>query len=275
MNLKRVAYLVCALFCCGVLFALAQPYFLQNFGSHTVYAHPAALSPVGQPTPLPPSLMENLGRGVIAVRSTSTDVFVSWRLLGTDPPDTSFNLYRSTGAGSPVLLNTEPLTGPTHYVDSAADLTQANTYFVRPIIFGVEQSPSTSFTLPAAVPVQQFLRVPLQVPAPEAQLRLGRITLTVPTISASAILTVTANMSSSSNGTPQTRKTTRRADSPATSTLMLTNWTGLDSGASTWAATFAPAPTTRSSWSMTSMETAKPKSPARLPMGPSTAPAVS
>jgi rhamnogalacturonan endolyase len=38
--------------------------------------------------------MENLGRGVVAVRSTTTEVFVSWRVLGTDPPDTAFNLYR-------------------------------------------------------------------------------------------------------------------------------------------------------------------------------------
>ena len=167
MKLKRVAYLVCGLFSCGVVCALAQPFFLENFGFSTVSAHAGAVSvsALVQTTPLPPSLMENLGRGVIAVRSTTTDVFVSWRLLGTDPPDTSFNLYRSTGAGSPVLLNAEPLTGPTHYVDSAADLTQANTYFVRPIVFGIEQAPSTSFTLPAASAVQQFLRVPLQVPA--------------------------------------------------------------------------------------------------------------
>ena len=162
MNLKRVAYLVCALLCCGVV---SLPFLLENFGSHILDAHAAVVSVTSQPTPLPPSLMENLGRGVIAVRSTSTDVFVSWRLLGTDPPDTSFNLYRSTGGGSPVLLNASPLTGPTNYLDSAADLTQANAYFVRPVIFGIEQSPSTSFTLPGAAAVQQYLRVPLQVPA--------------------------------------------------------------------------------------------------------------
>ena len=161
MKLKRVAYLVCGLFACGVVLALAQTFLLQDFGSGTVHASAAAVS---QPTPLPPSLMDNLGRGMVAVRSTSTDAFVSWRLLGTDPPDTSFNLYRSTGSGLPVLLNSEPLTGPTHYIDSAADLTQTNTYFVRPVTFGVEQSPSTSFTLPAATAVQQYLRVPLQVP---------------------------------------------------------------------------------------------------------------
>ena len=39
-----------------------------------------------------PSLMENLGRGVVAVRSTATEVTVSWRVLGTDPPDVAFQL---------------------------------------------------------------------------------------------------------------------------------------------------------------------------------------
>src|SRR5687767_12298928 len=77
-----------------------------------------------------PSLLENLGRGVVAVRSTTTDVFVSWRLLGTDPAGTAFNLYRTTNGGPPVRLNGEPLTGATHHLDATADLTQANAYFV-------------------------------------------------------------------------------------------------------------------------------------------------
>src|SRR5215467_6806422 len=113
-----------------------------------------------------PSLMENLGRGVVAVRSTTTEIFISWRVLGTDPPDTAFNLYRSTGGGAPILLNAAPITGATNFVDSAADLTQANAYFVRPIIFGLEQAPSASFTLTANAPVRQYLRIPLQVPPP-------------------------------------------------------------------------------------------------------------
>src|SRR5262247_4276373 len=111
-----------------------------------------------------PSLMENLGRGVVAVRSTTTEVFISWRVLGTDPPDTAYNLYRSTGGGAPALLNATPITGATYFVDSGADLTQTNAYFVRPIVFGLEQSPSASFTLSANALVRQYLRIPLQVP---------------------------------------------------------------------------------------------------------------
>jgi autotransporter-associated beta strand protein len=112
-----------------------------------------------------PSLLENLGRGVVVVRSSATEAFVSWRVLGTDPPDVSFNLYRSTGGGAAVKLNPSPLTGPTYYVDAAADLLQTNAYFVRPILYGIEEGPSAAFTLPADAPVRQYLRVPLQVPA--------------------------------------------------------------------------------------------------------------
>src|SRR5262245_26546893 len=121
-------------------------------------------SRIQQPSSNPPSLMENLGRGVVAVRSTTTDVFVSWRLLGTDPPDTIFNLYRSTGGGDAVLLNATPMGETTYFVDQTADLTQANSYFVRAIVFGLEQPPSASFTLPANAPVRQYLRLPLQIP---------------------------------------------------------------------------------------------------------------
>jgi autotransporter-associated beta strand protein len=111
-----------------------------------------------------PSLMENLGLGVVAIRSTATDVVVSWRVLGTDPPDVAFNLYRSTAGADPIRLNVSPIDGATHYVDSTADLAQPNTYHVRPILFGLEQPPSAGVTVPAAAPIQTYLRVPLQVP---------------------------------------------------------------------------------------------------------------
>jgi len=44
--------------------------------------------------------MEKLSRGVVAVRASSTQVYVGWRLLGTDPDSIGFNLYRSTAGGA-------------------------------------------------------------------------------------------------------------------------------------------------------------------------------
>jgi rhamnogalacturonan endolyase len=49
--------------------------------------------------------MEALGRGVVAVPQADGTVFVGWRLLGTDPDETTFNVYRTTGQGEPVRLN--------------------------------------------------------------------------------------------------------------------------------------------------------------------------
>ena len=39
--------------------------------------------------------MEGLGRGVIAINQGEGKVWISWRLLGTDPEGIAFNLYRS------------------------------------------------------------------------------------------------------------------------------------------------------------------------------------
>jgi rhamnogalacturonan endolyase len=109
-------------------------------------------------------LMENLGRGMVAVRQNANTVYIGWRLLGTDSSDIAFNLYRSTGGGPAVMLNSLPVTDTTNYVDSSADLSQSNVYFVRPVINGVEVAASATFTLPANAPTQQYLSIPLQIP---------------------------------------------------------------------------------------------------------------
>jgi rhamnogalacturonan endolyase len=110
-------------------------------------------------------VVENLGRGVIAIRASETSVHVGWRLLGTDPPDLAFNVYRATGSAAPVKLNAASLTTAMNLVDAAADLTQTNSYTVRPVLQGTELSASAPFVLPAHAPVQQYLSVPLDRPA--------------------------------------------------------------------------------------------------------------
>ncbi|MBM0105373.1 carbohydrate-binding protein [Steroidobacter sp. S1-65] len=109
--------------------------------------------------------MERLSRGVVAVRSGSSSVYVGWRLFGNDPAGIAFNLYRSTAGGSATLLNGTPITTSTNFVDNSAPTSQANTYFVRPVLNGVEQANSASFTLPANAATAQYLQIPLQVPA--------------------------------------------------------------------------------------------------------------
>ena len=56
--------------------------------------------------------MENLGRGVVAIRNNSEEVVVSWRYLSSDPLKTGFNIYRDG-----VKVNAAPLYGSTMYID--------------------------------------------------------------------------------------------------------------------------------------------------------------
>ncbi len=109
--------------------------------------------------------MERLSRGVIAVRNNGSQVYVGWRLFGTDASGTAFNLYRSSNGGTAMLLNGTTLTASTNFVDTSAPATQSNAYFVRAVVNGVEQAASAAYTLPANAPAQQFVSIPLQIPA--------------------------------------------------------------------------------------------------------------
>jgi autotransporter-associated beta strand protein len=113
-------------------------------------------------------LMEKLGRGVVAVRQSTTEVYVGWRLLGTEyPSDIGFDLYRTAGAGQPVKLNAAPLKQTTDFTDAPPDFSQTLKYTVRAVVNGTEQTADAgSFVLPADAPVRQYLSVPLQIPPP-------------------------------------------------------------------------------------------------------------
>lgn len=117
-------------------------------------------------------VMEDLGRGLVAVREGDARVYVGWRLLGTDSPTVGFNLYRSTGGQPAVKLNREPLIRTSDFVDTTADLSRVNAYSVRPVESGREGDTSRPFVLPAQAPIRQYLEIPLQKPE-DAVLRDG------------------------------------------------------------------------------------------------------
>ena len=108
--------------------------------------------------------MENLGRGVVALRQEDGKVWIGWRLLGTDPDGVGFNVYRSTSGAMAVKLNMRPLRGPTDWVDTTADLTRCNAYAVRAVVEGREGAVSGIFTLPANAPARGYLSIPLRTP---------------------------------------------------------------------------------------------------------------
>lgn len=96
--------------------------------------------------------LEYLDRGVVAIRTSHQEVFISWRMLGTDPQDVAFNVYRGG-----LLLNDTPITDSTNFTDSTAF---NYSYTVLPVMDGVEQS-----AFGTALPwVQPYWTLPLQRP---------------------------------------------------------------------------------------------------------------
>jgi len=106
--------------------------------------------------------MENLTRGVVAVRQAEGGVYVGWRLFGTDPEAVAFNVYRMVDGGTPVKLNDKPIADSTNFVDGAAPVAGDVQYFVRPVLVGKESAASK----PAKVWEKGYLEIPIK-PLPE------------------------------------------------------------------------------------------------------------
>jgi rhamnogalacturonan endolyase len=97
--------------------------------------------------------MERLDRGCVAIPQANGQVFVSWRMLGTEPEDVSYHVYRNG-----VKLNHEPITRTTNLVDSHASANAA--YTVTSVMDGIEGEPSA----PVTAWTRPFLEVPLKTP---------------------------------------------------------------------------------------------------------------
>jgi rhamnogalacturonan endolyase len=108
--------------------------------------------------------MENLDRGVIAIRKANDSVYVGWRMLGTEPDEIAFNLYRQSGTAKPVKLNKIPIKESTNFEDGKLNYTIDNAYYVKAVLKGVEQEQSKSYTIKAGSPAQQYLNIPLRTP---------------------------------------------------------------------------------------------------------------
>ncbi len=105
--------------------------------------------------------MENLDRGVIAVKEKG-DFYIGWRVLGTDPDNLAFNLYRKSGTKKAVLLNTSIITGATNFVDKSANPQEENTWFVKTVQNGVEKETLGHFTIASNSPDKPYLSIPIK-----------------------------------------------------------------------------------------------------------------
>lgn len=70
--------------------------------------------------------MEYLDRGLVAME-TSSGVYLSWRMLGTDSSDIGFNLYRNG-----VKITSSPITTSTNYLDTSG--TVSDVYAVETLL---------------------------------------------------------------------------------------------------------------------------------------------
>ncbi|MFL1010862.1 rhamnogalacturonan lyase [Flavisericum labens] len=78
--------------------------------------------------------MENLDRGVLAIRTTPNEVLISWRILGPEFENVSYNIYRGK-----IKLNNKPISGASNFVD---ETDKNSAYSVSAIIKGKEQKAS-------------------------------------------------------------------------------------------------------------------------------------
>jgi len=125
------------------------------------FASPSSMLALAAP---PECQMENLNRGLVAVKQNDDSVYVGWRLFGTDPESIGFNLYRVADDGTPVKVNAVPIGGAANCIDRGADGARSLRYFVRPVLDGIELDASK------ATPVWDgnYIEIPIR-PIPEYQ----------------------------------------------------------------------------------------------------------
>ncbi|QDU55509.1 rhamnogalacturonan lyase family protein [Aeoliella mucimassa] len=108
--------------------------------------------------------VEQLNRGVVALRTSSSSVMLSWRLLGDDAADIGFNVYRSTSGRDSYKLNSAVITDATMFVDNSASDAFSYLYTVVPVVDGVELASSETYWLDSTTDVQQHIDIPLVIP---------------------------------------------------------------------------------------------------------------
>lgn len=96
--------------------------------------------------------MENLDRGVVAVK-VSNGVYVSWRIMGYEGANVTYNLYRGS-----TKVNASPITTG-NYLDTSGS--SSSTYSVAAVLNSSEASRSTA----VGVWSNNYQSIPLQIPS--------------------------------------------------------------------------------------------------------------
>ena len=131
-----------------------RAYAVNGGGASTSYGPNVRLNTLAVPDAVvtTPKQVEFLNRGVVALRKSTNEVFVSWRLLGNDPSNIAFNIYRDN-----IKLNATPITTSTNYMDNVST---NGSYVIKTVIEGVEGVATPSVSVWA----NNQLSIPLQIP---------------------------------------------------------------------------------------------------------------
>jgi hypothetical protein len=115
---------------------------------------------------------EQLGRGVVAI-ADGRQVYVSWRLLKSDPADVTFDVYKGTDE-RPVKLNKQPVAATTDFTDKSGK--KNDRYWVIPHADGRPGEKSEKAAVIAKKSSGEplaYLSVPLQDSVVPGRRRLG------------------------------------------------------------------------------------------------------
>lgn len=78
-------------------------------------------------------VVENLNRGVVALYNKEGSVYISWRLLASDPEGVGFDVYRSVNRGKSEKLNNDLIKQSTDFIDKDPVADGRVEYWVRPV----------------------------------------------------------------------------------------------------------------------------------------------
>lgn len=105
--------------------------------------------------------MESLTRGLVAVKKENGEVFLSWRLFGTDPEGIAFHILRSTDdPRTMVQITDKPVTSTTHYVDKNAKTEEEFEYAVQ--LAGIQHRPARHPSAAVSALAQNYIEIPIK-----------------------------------------------------------------------------------------------------------------
>ena len=130
------------------------------------YMYPV-LKPIHEQKPLvkgwaTQKVTEKFNRGLTVRQTAPGTVYLSWRLLAEDPPQTAFNLYREESGKKAVRINKKPLSQTTDFVDQLPGKQVTANYFVCPIVGGKELKASEKVSISLTTDFKNYTSIKLQ-----------------------------------------------------------------------------------------------------------------